>query len=40
MVLKCSRGMVKKFENVAYLFDLFCLYEAEVVTEIPKTSND
>ena len=27
--------------NVAYLFDLFCIYEANVVTEIPKmTANE
>ena len=27
-------------KNVAYLFDLFCIYEANVVTEIPKTANE
>ena len=30
----------RNLKNVAYLFDLFCVYEANVVTEIPKTAND
>ena len=38
MVLKCSTQMVKKFEK--YLFDLFGVYEANVVADIPKTANE
>ena len=38
-IVRCA-CLQANLKNVAYLVDLFYVYEANVVTEIPKTAND